>query len=162
MDGESLTKNEKHIEFRQQYIMRSYSGVEGDKKSTTLPPAEKACVIYRNLVLLWASLVAQMVKNLPAVQETLVQSLGWEDPGEGNGYPLQYSGLENSMDREAWWATVHQLARVGRDWCLFAAYHAVSESQWVPGFPASDLSGWERKFTSLQGTPEPWGLTRMC
>ena len=28
-------------------------------------------------------------------------------PGEGNGYPLQYSCLENSMDRGAWWATVH-------------------------------------------------------
>ena len=41
----------------------------------------------------WASLVAQLVKNLPAMQET------WEDsPGEGKGYPLQYSGLENSMD----------------------------------------------------------------
>ena len=44
-----------------------------------------------------------MVKNLPAMQETQVQSLGWEDsPGEGNGYPLQYSCLENSMDRGAW------------------------------------------------------------
>ena len=31
---------------------------------------------------LWASLVAQTVKNLPAVQETWVQSLGWEDPLE--------------------------------------------------------------------------------
>ena len=28
-------------------------------------------------------------------------------PGEGNGYPLQYSCLENTMDRGAWWATVH-------------------------------------------------------
>ena len=28
-------------------------------------------------------------------------------PGEGNGYPLQYSCLETSMDRGAWWATVH-------------------------------------------------------
>ena len=46
-----------------------------------------------------ASQVAQMVKNLPAMQETWIQSLGWEDsPGEGNGYLLQYSGLENSMD----------------------------------------------------------------
>ena len=46
----------------------------------------------------WASLVAQMVKNLSAMRETLVQSLGLEDsPGEGKGYPLQYSGLENSM-----------------------------------------------------------------
>ena len=31
--------------------------------------------------------------------------------GEGNGYPLQYSCLENSMDREAWWATVHGVAK---------------------------------------------------
>ena len=47
----------------------------------------------------WASLVAQLVKNLPAMWETWVRSLCWEDsPGEGKGYPLQYSGLENSMD----------------------------------------------------------------
>ena len=31
-------------------------------------------------------------------------------PGEGNGYPLQYSCLENSTDRGAWWPTVHGLA----------------------------------------------------
>ena len=33
-------------------------------------------------------------------------------PGEGNGNPLQYSCLENPMNREAWWATVHGVARV--------------------------------------------------
>ena len=43
----------------------------------------------------WASLVAQLVKNLPAVRET--PGLG-RSPGEGKGYPLQYSGLENFMD----------------------------------------------------------------
>ena len=32
-------------------------------------------------------------------------------PGEGNGYPLQYSRMENSMDRGTWWATVHGVAR---------------------------------------------------
>ena len=32
-------------------------------------------------------------------------------PGEGKGYPLQYSGLENSMDRGAWQATVHGAAK---------------------------------------------------
>ena len=32
-------------------------------------------------------------------------------PGEGNGNPLQYSCLENPMDREAWWATVHGVAK---------------------------------------------------
>ena len=40
----------------------------------------------------WAFLVAQMVKNPPATQETSVRFLGWEDsPEEGIGYPLQYS-----------------------------------------------------------------------
>ena len=43
-----------------------------------------------------------MVKNPPAVQETWLQALTWEDPGEGNGYPLQYSGLEKSVDRGTW------------------------------------------------------------
>ena len=32
-------------------------------------------------------------------------------PGEGNGYPFQYSCLENSMDRGAWWATAHGVAK---------------------------------------------------
>ena len=44
----------------------------------------------------WASLVAQLVKNPPAMRETWVQSLVWEDPWRR--YPLQYSGLENFMD----------------------------------------------------------------
>ena len=51
----------------------------------------------------WASLVAQLVNNPPAMQETCVRFLGWEDsPGEGKGYPLQYSGLENSIDYSPW------------------------------------------------------------
>ena len=41
---------------------------------------------------------------------------GREDsPGEGNGYPLQYSCLGNPMDRGAWWDTVHGVGRVGHD-----------------------------------------------
>ena len=60
----------------------------------------------------WGSLVAQMVKNPRAVQETRVQSLGQEDPLEkGIGNPLQYSCLENSMDRGAWQAIVHGVAK---------------------------------------------------
>ena len=90
------------------------------------------------VLLIRASLVAQLVKNPPAMQETPVQFMSWEDPlrrdrlptpgflgfpggsagnesacsagdlgsipglgrspGEGKGYPLQYYGLENSMD----------------------------------------------------------------
>ena len=71
----------------------------------------------------WASLAAQMVKNLPGMQETQVQSLDREDPlekGMATQLPLswrrlnssnQYSCLENLMDRGAWWATVHGVAK---------------------------------------------------
>ena len=59
-----------------------------------------------------ASLVAQRLKRLPAMRETLVRFLGREDsPGERNGNPLQYSCLGSPMDRGAWWATVHGVAK---------------------------------------------------
>ena len=49
-----------------------------------------------------------MVKNPPATQETWVRSLGQEDSLEDRmAIPLQYSGLENPIYREAWQATVH-------------------------------------------------------
>ena len=53
------------------------------------------------------SLLAQLVKNLLAMQETWVQSLGWEDPWRREWQPPQNSCLENSMDRGVWQATVH-------------------------------------------------------
>ena len=52
-----------------------------------------------------ASLVAQMVKNLSARQETWVQSLGWEDPLEEG--MATYSRILVSLDRGAWQATVN-------------------------------------------------------
>ena len=64
-----------------------------------------------------ASLMAQMVKNLPVVPETLVQSLGQEDsPGEGNGNPLQYSCLlEIPWTKEPGGLQFMGLQRVGHD-----------------------------------------------
>ena len=56
------------------------------------------------------SLVAQIVKNLPAMWDTWVWFLGREDPLE-KGMAIQYSCLENSMDRGAWWATVHGITK---------------------------------------------------
>ena len=47
-------------------------------------------------------------------------------PGEGNGNPLQYSCLENRMDRGAWWATVHE---VSKSWTqLSAGTHVMVKS----------------------------------
>ena len=60
----------------------------------------------------WASLVDQLVKHPPAIQEIWVRSLGWEDPlQKGMAIQLQYSCLENSMDRGAWQATDHGVAK---------------------------------------------------
>ena len=62
-----------------------------------------------------ASLVAQTVKNPPANSEDardtgLIPGLG-RSPGGGNGNPLQYSCLEDPMDKGAWWTTVHGIAK---------------------------------------------------
>ena len=57
--------------------------------------------------------MAQVVKNLPAMQQTQVQSLGGENPleKEMGAYPLEYSCLKNSMDRGAWLAIVHGVTK---------------------------------------------------
>ena len=60
--------------------------------------------------------MSQTVKYLPAMQETWVASLNripgsGRSLGKGNGNPLQYSCLENPMDKGAWWATVHGVAK---------------------------------------------------
>ena len=63
----------------------------------------------------WASQVALVVKNLPANAED-IRDLGsipgsGRSPGGEHGNALQYSSLENPMDRGAWQATVHGVAR---------------------------------------------------
>ena len=62
-----------------------------------------------------ASQVVLVVKNLlPSVGDIRDASLipGWKrSPGEGHGSPLQYSYLENSMDRGAWQATIHVVTK---------------------------------------------------
>ena len=70
------------------------------------------------LMCLRASLVAQLVKNPPTMQENTCSAgdLGsipgsGRFPAEGNGNPLQYSCLENSMDRWTWLATVHRVTK---------------------------------------------------
>ena len=61
---------------------------------------------------IWASLVAQLVKNLPAMLETWVQSLGWEDPLE-EGMATHSSTLawRIPMDKGAWQLGVHGVAK---------------------------------------------------
>ena len=66
-----------------------------------------------------ASQVALVIKN-PLAKAGDIRDLGSipgleRSPGEGNGYLLQYSCLENPMDRGAWWATVLLSQRVGHN-----------------------------------------------
>ena len=57
-----------------------------------------------------------VVKHLPANAEGMGLTPGsGKSPGEGNGNPLPYSCLENSIDRGVWWAIVHKVARVRDD-----------------------------------------------
>ena len=69
-----------------------------------LNPSQGRCV--------WASLVAQRVKSLPATWETGVQSLDREDPLEKDmATHSSILGWGIPMDRGAWWATVHRVAK---------------------------------------------------
>ena len=93
---------------------------------------EFSCVSI--LLIIGAFLVAQMVKNVPAIWETWVRSLGWEDPLEkGMGNQLQYSCLENPMDRGAWRAKVHGVTK-SWTWLSKAQYmlraQPVQQSSW--------------------------------
>ena len=59
----------------------------------------------------WASLVAQTIKNLPAMRETSVRSLGWEDPlEEGMATHSNIFAWRIPMDKGAWWTIVHEVA----------------------------------------------------
>ena len=67
--------------------------------------------------------MVHLVKNHPAKGDLdLIPVLG-RFPGEGNGYPLQCSGLESSMDRGAWHSAVHEVTRVRHDCMTFTFTH---------------------------------------
>ena len=74
-------------------------------------------VLYTTYVCtyVWASQVVLVVQNLVANSRDirdmgLIPGLG-RPPGGEQGHPLQYSCLENPMDRGAWWATVHRVTK---------------------------------------------------
>ena len=76
--------------------------------------------------------------------------------GEGNGTPLQYSCLENSVDWGAWWAAVHGVARVGHDWVtslsLFTFLHWRRKWQPTPMFLPGESQAREAWWAALYGS----------
>ena len=114
------------------------------------PPAQRpplSCTLPRGP---WYILLpAILLMGLPCGSDSKESAcnagdLGLErSSGEGNGYPLQYSGLENSMDRGSWWATVHG---VGKIWTRLSKYntftfHTINRkaSLFLPHFPHLQL-----------------------
>ena len=70
--------------------------------------------------------------------------------GEGNGIPLQYSCLENSMDRRAWWAAVHGVAKSRTRLSDFSFHFHALEKEMATH---SSVLAWR-----IPGTAEPGGL----
>ena len=69
-------------------------------------------IITGSSKLMWASLVTQLVRNPPAMQETWVQSLGWEDAlEEGMATHSSILAWRIPKDRGAWWAIVHGVTK---------------------------------------------------
>ena len=84
----------------------------------------------------WASLIAQSVKNLPAMQETRVWFLGREDPLEKEmAIHSSILAWKNPMDRGAWWATVHGVTRVRHDLVTKPTDQGFTECQVLFCFP---------------------------
>ena len=83
----------------------------------------------------WTSLVAQTVKRLAYNAGDLGSIPGsGRSSGEGNGTPLQYSCLENPMERGAWWATVHGIAKSRTRLSDFTSLHTHSTVAMVKSF----------------------------
>ena len=110
-----------------------------------------------------ASLVAQMVKNLPVMQNTQVWSQGQEDPLEKGmaTHCSSHSGecLENPMDRGAWLATVHRVAK--SNWATNTLSHILllsSQNSTVKKYhPFSRWRNWywEEMYTKLHNEQAP-------
>ena len=93
LQAELLGNMEGDLERKKPYV--------GIRLSTQIDIFERMSLwVYDVVLYLYgASLIAQFVKNPPAMQETLVQFLGWDSTlKNGKSYPLQKSGLENSVD----------------------------------------------------------------
>ena len=87
--------------------------------------------------------VARVIKNLPAhagdVRDMgLIPGLG-RSPGVGSGNPLQYSRLEDPMDREAWWDIVHGVAKSQTQLSTHTKLKCGWCSMYVLEFPVQDL-----------------------
>ena len=95
------------LKIRLKFLKRYWKRVNCVFQSDIWPPVLESLGLLR-----WFNSLKKQKNVCLPIQETWVRSLGWEGyPGGGNGNPLQYSCLGNPMDRGAWRATVHGVAK---------------------------------------------------
>ena len=105
---------------------------------------------FLDLSTLWNVTFQNEILNL--IQIKIIWLFLRYNNGEGNGTPLQYSCLENPMDRGAWWATVHGVARSQTrlsDFTFTFNFHTLEKEMATH----SSVLAWR-----IPGTGEPWGL----
>ena len=106
-----------------------------------------------------ASLVALLVKNPPAMQETCVQSLGWEDPlEEGVATHSSILAWRIPMDRRVWWATVHGIAKSQTGLSDFTFHFHALEKEMATH---SSVLAWRIPGTEEPGRRPSMGLHRV-
>ena len=111
------------------------------------------CTCY-SLCLEYSYSSASVVKNSPAMQETRVHFLCLEDPLENDmGNPLQYSCLENPMDKGAWRATAHRIEK-SQTWLKRLSTHALPHFLLTSSFLLTSFF-----FTSLAPLPKTSNLS---
>ena len=101
------------------------------------------------VVIFLASLVAQRIKRLPAMQETRVRSLGWEDPLEKE--MTTHSSILAWRDWGAWRATVH---RVAKSWTRLSYFTYIKGKSFI-GFPIGFNFKWKSNHYSQQTWVDP-------
>ena len=96
------------------------SGLSLGNYSSTIPSPQGLDMVYPSFGFPWW---LRWLKNAGnSGNPGLIPGLG-RSPGEWNGYPFQYSCLENSRNRGAWWATAHGVSKAGHGWVTNTTLH---------------------------------------
>ena len=105
------------LSFKPTFSLSSFTLIKRLFSSSSLSAIRVVSSVYLRLliflpaILIWGSVVKNLPVNAGDAGDTRLIPGSGRSLGEGNGSPFQYSCLENSMDRVAWWATVHGVTK---------------------------------------------------